>query len=225
MKTDINGTVIKRIVDLVMTTLMMSLMAYQVTGEFAHEWIGVGMTLLVIIHQILNRKWYMSILKGIYNFLRIYIVLVDVLLLISFALTAISGISMSNHAVPILYGLLPISFARTMHLSLSHWAFILMGLHIGIHVPQMTSQIKMSGKTRMAFLILFCIFSGVGFFIFIRSEIVSYLTFQTHFAFLDYEKSEIMVFLENILMLVLWGFLGMQFFNLLKKPKGETDES
>ena len=49
---------IKRIVDAAMTVLLLFLMAYQVTGEMAHEWIGMGMTVLVIIHQILNRKWY-----------------------------------------------------------------------------------------------------------------------------------------------------------------------
>ena len=50
--------IIKRIVDAAMTVLLLCLMAYQVTGEALHEWIGMGMTGLVIIHQILNRKWY-----------------------------------------------------------------------------------------------------------------------------------------------------------------------
>ena len=50
--------IIKRIVDAAMTVLLLFLMAYQVTGEMAHEWIGIGMTVLVMIHQILNRKWY-----------------------------------------------------------------------------------------------------------------------------------------------------------------------
>ncbi len=47
-----------RIVDAAMTVLLLFLMAFQVTGEMAHEWIGIGMTVLVIVHQILNRKWY-----------------------------------------------------------------------------------------------------------------------------------------------------------------------
>ena len=53
-----NDSGVKRIVDAVMTVLLLFLMAYQVTGESAHEWIGMGMTALVIVHQILNRKWY-----------------------------------------------------------------------------------------------------------------------------------------------------------------------
>ena len=42
-KTKTNN-MIKRIVDAAMTVLLLCLMAYQVTGEMAHEWIGMGMT-------------------------------------------------------------------------------------------------------------------------------------------------------------------------------------
>ena len=54
---------IKRIIDISMTLVLLCLMAYQVTGEAAHEFIGVGMTLLCIVHQILNRRWYASVFK------------------------------------------------------------------------------------------------------------------------------------------------------------------
>ena len=58
------NNIIKRIVDTAMTVLLLLLMAYQVTGEMAHEWIGMAMTVLVIVHQILNRKWYSALFKG-----------------------------------------------------------------------------------------------------------------------------------------------------------------
>lgn len=58
------NSIIKRIVDVVMSVLLLFLMAYQVTGEALHEWIGIGMTALVILHQILNRKWYSVFFKG-----------------------------------------------------------------------------------------------------------------------------------------------------------------
>ena len=45
-----HDTMIKRIVDVCMTVLLLCLMAYQVTGEVLHEWIGMGMTALVIVH-------------------------------------------------------------------------------------------------------------------------------------------------------------------------------
>ena len=49
-----------------MTVLLVCLMAYQVTGEALHEWFGIGMTVLVIVHQILNRKWYSALFQGRY---------------------------------------------------------------------------------------------------------------------------------------------------------------
>ena len=35
---------LKRVVDLLMTVLLLLLMALQVTGETAHEWLGMGMS-------------------------------------------------------------------------------------------------------------------------------------------------------------------------------------
>lgn len=35
---------IKKAADIMMTALLLCLMAYQVTGELLHEWIGISMT-------------------------------------------------------------------------------------------------------------------------------------------------------------------------------------
>ena len=37
-------------IDLLMTISLIFLMAYQVTGEKGHEWLGTGMILLFLIH-------------------------------------------------------------------------------------------------------------------------------------------------------------------------------
>ena len=142
-----HNTMVKRIVDVCMTVLLLCLMAYQVTGEALHEWIGIGMTVLVIIHQILSRKWYGAIFKGKYNPYRIVTTVVNIALLLSFALTAFCGMSMSGHAVPFLYGMTKVSFDRRMHLSMSHWAFVLMGLHLGMHIPVMFARLKLTDTT------------------------------------------------------------------------------
>lgn len=136
----IKNSGVKRTVDVVMTVLLLFLMAYQITGESAHEWIGMGMTAVVIAHQILNRKWYGALLKGKYNPYRILSTVVNILLLFCIALTAFCGMSMSGHAVPFMYGMAPVSFARRMHLSMSHWAFVLMGLHLGME--QTTPEVE-----------------------------------------------------------------------------------
>ena len=40
------NNMIKRIADVAMTVLLLCLMAYQVTGEMAHEWIGIALMLI-----------------------------------------------------------------------------------------------------------------------------------------------------------------------------------
>ena len=205
-----SSTIVKRTVDVCMTVLMLCLMAYQVTGEKYHEWIGIGMTLLVIVHQILNRKWYKASFKGKYNAYRILTLVIDVSLLSVFALTAFCGMSMSSHAVPFLYGMTKLSFARRMHLSMSFWAFLLMGLHLGLHIPVITAKLKLSDTWKIIISSVMCIVAGIGLYFFLKNNIPDYLFFKTPFAFLDYEKAAAMVFLENILILSFWAFAGAQ---------------
>ena len=219
-----NNAMIKRIVDVCMTVLLLCLMAYQVTGEALHEWIGIGMTILVILHQILNRKWYGAIFKGKYNPYRIATTVVNIALLLSFVLTAFCGMSMSGHAVPFLYGMTNVSFARRMHLSMSHWAFVLMGMHLGMHIPVMIARMKLADKLRMVLSVLLCIVAGIGLFLFIKNGMPGYLFFRVPFAFLDYEKAGILVFLENILMLTFWAYIGTQVAVLCRNSQMKNEE-
>lgn len=215
--------IIKRIVDALLTILLLCLMAYQVTGEALHEWLGIGMTVLVIVHQVLNAKWFGALFKGKYHALRILQTAVNVLLLLSFAMTALCGMAMSGHAVPFLYGMLPVSFARQMHLSLSHWSFVLMGLHLGIHIPVMTA--KLSDKKKKALSAMLCVPGAAGLVFFLKNGLYNYLFFKVPFAFFDYEKAAVLVFAENLLILLFFAFIGMQLAELCRKSKKKEDKN
>lgn len=214
----------KRIIDVCMTILLLFLMAYQVTGEVLHEWIGIGMTVLVIVHQILNRKWYGALFKGRYRAYRILTTAVNILLLLSFALTAFSGMSMSGHAVPFLYGMAPVLFARQLHLSMSHWSFVLMGLHLGLHVPAMTAKMKLEDRKKTLVSAAFCLIAGIGLWLFLRNGMTDYLFFRVPFAFLDYDKAGAMVIMENVVMLLFWAFTGEQCSFLCMRQGKKEDE-
>ena len=210
---------IKRVVDAAMTAVLLCLMAYQVTGEAAHEWCGIAMTALVIAHQVLNRRWYGALLRGKYNAYRTATTALDLTLLLSIALTAFCGMSMSGHAVPFLYGIAPISFVRQTHLSVSHWSFVLMGLHLGFHIPAMTAKLDKRAKTALT--TVFVCAAGVGLYLFLRSGMADYMMFRVPFAFLDYDKAAWLVFLENLLMLLLWAFLGAELSLFLRGIGGK----
>ena len=212
----------KKIVDAAMTVLLMCLMAYQVTGEAAHEWIGMGMTLIVIVHQILNRKWYGALFKGKYNPYRILSTVLNILLLFCIALTAFCGMSMSGYAVPFMYGMAPVSFVRRMHLSMSHWSFVLMGLHLGMHIPAMTAGMKWKGGVKTALSCIFTCAGGIGLYFFLRNGMPDYLFFRVPFAFLDYDKAGFLVFLENVLMLSFWALIGTQLSHICRNAASKS---
>ena len=207
---------IKKIVDAGMTVLLLCLMAYQVTGEALHEWIGIGMTVVLIVHHILNIKWYAVLFKGKYNAYRIVTTIVNVLLLVSIALNAFCGMSMSSNAVPFLYGMADMVFARTAHLALSYWSFLLMGIHLGLHLPAMTAKLKPNKTTGIIVTAIFTVIAGIGLWLFIRNGIPAYISFQTHFAFFDYDKSAILVFAENMAELFFFAFIGANAVRIIR---------
>ena len=182
------------------------------------------MTALVISHQILNRKWYGALFNGKYNPYRSITTVLNILLIASFALTAFCGMSMSSYAVPFLYGMVPVSFVRRMHLSMSHWAFVLMGLHLGMHIPAMTAGLKMKDRTKAILSCSFTCIGGVGFWLFLRNGMPNYLFFRVPFAFLDYEKAGWLVFLENLLMLSFWTFIGTRTALICRNAAGKAEE-
>ena len=148
----------------------------------------------------------------------------NIALLLSFALTAFCGMSMSGHAVPFLYGMTKVSFARRMHLSMSHWAFVLMGLHIGMHIHVMFARLHLTDKLKTVISAALCVVAGIGLFLFIRNGMPDYLFFSVPFAFLDYEKAGILVFFENIIMLSFWAFIGTEASVLCRNSQMKTED-
>ena len=93
---------------------------------------------------------------------------------------------------------------------MSHWAFVLMGLHLGMHIPAMTAALKLKDKTKAILTCIFTCIGGIGLWLFLRNGMQNYLFFRVPFAFLDYEKAGWLVFLENLLMLSFWALIGTQ---------------
>ena len=209
-------TIIKRVVDVALTVTLLLLMAFQVTEQLAHEWLGVTMFALTIVHQLLNRKYYAALFKGRYNALRVFQLIVNTLLLLSFVCTALSGMMMSRFATPFMNGILPSSIVRQGHLALSHWSFVLMGLHLGLHFGIITSRMK----HRAVRIVLAVVMTGIsvyGFYLFFSSDILNYMLFKNPFAFLDYSKPWWLVLLENLAMLLAWAFAAYLLSLGLKK--------
>ena len=206
----------KHIVDVLLGVGLLLLMSYQVTGEAGHEWTGIVMTVLMILHQILNRKWYAALFKGKYTPLRAVQTLANAALVICFVLTALCGINMSVHAVPFLSEFMRASLGRRLHLTLSHWCFVLMGLHLGLHIPAMLHGVKNSNVRRIGFGTSI-LAAGAGLWLFLKNSYPDYLFYRVPFAFIDYDKAVPLVLLEALLIAFFWVFIGAQLPKLLNR--------
>lgn len=210
-------------IDLLMTVLLLLLMAYQVVGESLHEWFGTGMLILFVTHNLLNARWYGSLLKGKYRLARIFRTAVNLTLFISMLCMAYSGIVMSRHV----FAFLPIengmALARVMHLAGSYWSFVLMSLHLGLHWAMVTGMLQRAYGGRnpavytWALRLIAVMIAGYGAICFWRENCLSYMLLKTEFAFFDYEKSPVTVFAEYIAMMGFWVFVAYYILKILGK--------
>ena len=182
---------IKWTLDVLMTIALFFLMGYQFWGEEVHEWIGAGMLVLFIAHQICNRNWYKSLFRGRYTPIRILQCMINVLTLAAMITLMYSGITMSRHV----FAFLPIrggmAFARRLHIVGAYWGYVLMGLHLGLHWGMVLNvALKKHGSQRKyqaAGVVIGLLAAAYGAYVFIKRNFLTYMLLRSEFVFLDYE--------------------------------------
>lgn len=132
----------KTVIDLAMMALLLILMAYHVTGNRLHEWLGILLFLLFFLHHFLNLKWYGSLVKGNYGAPRIVGVVLNFLLLADMVCMMASSVMISRD-VFVFLDIGGGEFGRRMHMVSVSWGFVLMSVHLGFHGGMMS---HMAGK-------------------------------------------------------------------------------
>ena len=215
--------ILRRIIDLCMIVVLPLLMAYELIGRSAHEWLGVTMLALVIVHQIINRAWYQSLFKGRYSALRIVTVVMDLALILLMILQAISGMSMARHLPDAVPALLRRSVARMIHMTCAYWCFTLMCMHAGFHMSPMIARLRRRMKpfAFAALGMLVCLIASYGVYAFIRRQLPAYMFMQIKFAFFDYEEPLAFFFADYIAIMMLFLLAGHGLASFLKRVKKE----
>lgn len=200
-------------VDLGMTILLMLLMAFELIGRTAHEWIGAGMFVLFIVHHILNRKWTKNLFHGRYSSYRVLQTASAVLVFLAMLGSLISAILISREV----FAFLPISggrsFGRTLHMLCAYWGFVFLSFHLGIHWNMI---LGMAGrlcrkKTKLwvwLFRLIGILIAAYGFYALFHREIPRYLFLQTQFVFFDFEEPLVLFFLDYLSVMGLFVCVG-----------------
>lgn len=208
----------KIIIDILLAAALLLLMPYELVGEAAHEWIGVGMFVALIIHHILNRKWTGHIGKGKYIPVRIIQTILVCLLVISILGSMLSGIILSRHVFDFINIRGISALAGRVHMTCAYWGFVLMSLHLGIHwrlimsAAGKQSSKSVKGQTRHIRIWILRILGATvalyGACAFVKRNIASYLFLQVHFVFFDYSEPVIFYILDYAAVMGMLIFLG-----------------
>lgn len=220
--------ILKIITDIAMTVLLLLLMAYSLVGEKAHEWLGIGMFVLFILHHVLNNRWSKNLFKGKYTPFRMLQTALVVLALASMAGAMVSGIVLSRYAL----GFLPItggsSWARTLHMLSSYWGFAFISLHLGLHWSMMMGMAKRmwgepSATRAWIVRVIGFLIAGYGIYAFIKREIGSYMLLKIQFVFFDFEEPLFFFLLDYIAVMGLFVFVGHYLSEGLKRTGREKE--
>ncbi|MBT3323446.1 MAG: DUF4405 domain-containing protein [Anaerolineae bacterium] len=116
------------------------------TGLVIHEWLGLGLAVIIVIHLLLHWKWMVAIIKRFFVKLpgrERFKSLIDILFFIDFILVSLSGILVSKVIILSLGITLPHSvFWRWLHIQSADWGIYLLGLHLALNWRWIVSTTK-----------------------------------------------------------------------------------
>ena len=211
-------------VDIGMTVSLLFLMPYSMIGETAHEWIGILMFALFVIHHVLNRRWLMAVGRGKYTCFRMVQTFLVVAMLILMMGSMVSGIILSNHLFKAVK-LKGFSMeARRVHMFCAYWGFLIMSVHLGMHwnmVIAMMGRLFQKPSTVRKWLVRTAGFgvAGYGAYAFYKRQIGDYLLMKMHFVFYDYTEKTIFFMADYLAIMI---FMAMAGYYMGKWLKGKN---
>lgn len=222
--------IIRMAVDIGMTVLLLLLMAYMLTGQKAHEWLGAAELVLFVAHHVLNARWLKNIGHGKYTPFRLWQTVLALFVLLTMLGSMVSGIMMSRYAFAFLDIHGGMSLARTMHMVCAYWGFIFLSAHLGLHWSMMMGTarkavgIKGHSAMRTAVLrVLALLLAGFGVYAFRKNQIADYLFLKSQFVFFDFSQPPAQFFAEYLAMMGLFAAVSYYLGRALQKSKKKEE--
>lgn len=218
--------IVRQIIDIVMTFLFIILMGYHITGNKLHEVLGVIIFILFILHHILNIKWYKSVFKGKYSFQRTIPLILDLLLFIVMIGMIISSVMISGY---VFYSLdiTTTMFARKLHMLTTFWGFVLISVHIGMHIGVLMNKLskKIKGTVfEYGYYFVIVVLLGLGFYSLLSLRIWEEMFLLVDFKFYDYNENGIIFYIKYVALLNLSALVTYFIFKIKNKKGGKQDE-
>lgn len=210
-------------VDTGMMLALLLLMGYGLIGEAAHEWIGMGMFLLFLLHLFFNRKWFGQLRKRQYRPVRVVQILLNGLIFLCMIGCMVSGILLSRYVFPFQPEYGAEATAEKVHMFCSYWGFTLMCVHLGTHWSMMLAaarkHLKLPPWASLCLRAAGYLLALLGIAAFSQRHVADYLFLHSHFVFFDYSEPVSRFLLDYTLIAALFVVLGHGGIKLLRRCK------
>ena len=194
--------VVKLIIDIAMYLIFVALMQEHL-WDGLHEWLGIALFTLFIVHTILNFRWYQSLFKGKYTPTRTTSAVINIALFAAMLCCMVSSVLVSGKVFAFL-NLGGARIGRTLHLVSTAWVFVLM------------SQFLWAGR------IIAVLLAAYGVYVFVDRAFYEELFYLTEFKFFDTDKSAALYFFETIAMSAAFATLSYYGKKLLQMKSRQT---
>lgn len=201
-------------------------MGYHMIDNRMHEWTGVTLCVLFLLHHALNPGWHRGLFKGRYSASRVWLTVVDLLLTLAMVAVIVSAVLVSRHAFDFL-GLRMRAVGRRTHMPAIMWAFVLTGLHIGLHWHIVLGKLGKAGNRAgmwLCRLVLACVIA-FGAWEFATRGLWMELFMLREFAFLEYGEPLAVSFASYAAVLCVWAALAYFLRKLLRKLQSPAQAS
>jgi Domain of unknown function (DUF4405) len=118
------------VLDAIAAGLLLAGLAYYWVENAVHEWIGIGMFVLVALHNVFNRRWHAKVLQRRLDATTMLNTFTIGSLMVVMVVLLTSSVLVSRTAFAFL-GLEGGSTARRVHLVAAHWAILILAIHLG----------------------------------------------------------------------------------------------
>ena len=120
--------------DLIAAGLLLFGLSYWWLGNIAHELAGTAMFLLVIGHNVFNRRWYGTVPKARREARGLFNIVVTFLLLVAMLALLVTSVLISNALSGVMsaYGGFTV---RQIHTLAAYWVLVIVSVHLGLRWP------------------------------------------------------------------------------------------
>lgn len=197
-------------IDLAMTLLLLFSLAYHMTGNTAHEWIGASAFALFAVHTAINRRWYQNLPAGSYPWRRTLNTTVNLLLCVVMITLLVSGLLLSRTVFPFMNASDDM-WMRRIHSLASYWGMLLIAVHVGIHwsmvlhaISRMAGDIGASCIRTAIFRILATLICIAGVAASFNRDMGGKLFLGASFDFWDPDRPALLFFAANLAIIGLY---------------------